>query len=132
MRAGRQRPELGLSEAAPHLQGHIYSVPVNIHRSNVLWYNPSLLEDAGIDGPPASIAEFIDALKAVEDGTQSIGVPLVIGGNAVPKRARELGVGALPLAMWNDFLFAGADGGGAEGLIHTGTSTEPVPRASHG
>ena len=118
MRAGRQRtnsvsPKQFLDQIT--YQGHIYSVPVNIHRSNVLWYNPSLLEDAGIDGPPASIAEFIDALKAVEDGTQSIGVPLVIGGNAVPKRARELGVGALPLAMWNDSLFAGADDGALKG-----------------
>src|SRR4029453_6577107 len=28
------------------VEGKIYSVPVNIHRSNVLWYNPKFLEQA--------------------------------------------------------------------------------------
>ncbi|TLN22196.1 carbohydrate ABC transporter substrate-binding protein, partial [bacterium] len=28
--------------------GNIYSVPVNIHRSNVLWYNPGLLKQNNI------------------------------------------------------------------------------------
>ena len=31
--------------------GNIYSVPVNIHRANVLWYNPSVLEEAGVQAP---------------------------------------------------------------------------------
>jgi ABC-type glycerol-3-phosphate transport system substrate-binding protein len=58
-------------------QGKIYSVPVNIHRSNVLWYNPKILEDAGISGPPKTIPEFIDALKRVRDETGK--VPLSLG-----------------------------------------------------
>jgi glucose/mannose transport system substrate-binding protein len=32
--------------------GHPYSVPVNIHRSNVLWYNPSVLKAAGVTANP--------------------------------------------------------------------------------
>jgi len=28
--------------------GHPYSVPVNIHRSNVMWYNPNVLKAAGV------------------------------------------------------------------------------------
>jgi glucose/mannose transport system substrate-binding protein len=32
--------------------GHPYSVPVNIHRSNVMWYNPAVLKDAGVAVPP--------------------------------------------------------------------------------
>src|SRR6185436_16655365 len=32
--------------------GHPWSVPVNIHRANVLWYNKTVLESQGID--PAS------------------------------------------------------------------------------
>ena len=122
-------------------------MPVNIHRSNVLWYNPStLLGDVllggrrtTLDGARGTGADSNSAIAGAEQSsmwlsdslalpgesapqpprgdrvTQSIGVPLVIGGNAVPKRARELGVGALPLAMWNDFLFAGADGGALKG-----------------
>jgi glucose/mannose transport system substrate-binding protein len=58
-------------------KGHIYSVPVNIHRSNVLWYNPDILKDAGVDGPPKTIADFITALKAVKDKTKK--VPLSLG-----------------------------------------------------
>jgi glucose/mannose transport system substrate-binding protein len=58
-------------------QGKIYSVPVNIHRSNVLWYNPGILKDAGISAPPKTIAEFITALKAVKDKTGK--VPLSLG-----------------------------------------------------
>lgn len=58
-------------------KGHIYSVPVNIHRSNVLWYNPDILKDAGVGGPPKSIADFITALKAVKDKTKK--VPLSLG-----------------------------------------------------
>ena len=33
------------------LDGNIYSVPVNIHRANVLWYNPTVLTDNGLDAP---------------------------------------------------------------------------------
>src|SRR5690606_21636576 len=36
------------------VDGSIYSVPVNIHRANLLWYNPAVLEEAGIDAPPAT------------------------------------------------------------------------------
>jgi glucose/mannose transport system substrate-binding protein len=32
--------------------GHPWSVPVDIHRSNVLWYRPSKLEAAGIAEAP--------------------------------------------------------------------------------
>ena len=32
--------------------GHPYSVPVNIHRSNVLWYNPKVLNEAGVTANP--------------------------------------------------------------------------------
>jgi len=32
--------------------GHPYSVPVNIHRSNVLWYNPKVLAAAGVTANP--------------------------------------------------------------------------------
>ena len=43
--------------------GNIYSVPVNIHRSNVLWANPTVLADAGIE-MPTTLDEFFTALYA--------------------------------------------------------------------
>ena len=45
--------------------GNIYSVPVNIHRANVLWYNPTLLSDLGVD-VPTSWDEFFAACDTIE------------------------------------------------------------------
>jgi glucose/mannose transport system substrate-binding protein len=54
----------------------IYSVPVNIHRSNVLWYNPAVLEEAGIDAPPTTWDEFLDQAETLEAADIT---PLTIG-----------------------------------------------------
>jgi glucose/mannose transport system substrate-binding protein len=56
-------------------EGAIYSVPVNIHRSNVMWYNPAKLEEWGITAP-TTWEEFF----AVCPTLQEAGVtPLVVG-----------------------------------------------------
>jgi glucose/mannose transport system substrate-binding protein len=47
-------------------QGKPYSVPVNIHRANVLWYNKQVFRDNGLK-PPDTFDDFFaaaDALKA--------------------------------------------------------------------
>lgn len=55
--------------------GNIYSVPVNIHRANVLWYNPKILKDNGI-AVPTSMTEWFAAM----DKLQAAGVtPLALG-----------------------------------------------------
>jgi glucose/mannose transport system substrate-binding protein len=46
--------------------GQIWSVPVNIHRANILWYNKKVFADAHLS-PPATFDDFFkaaDALKA--------------------------------------------------------------------
>ncbi len=50
------------------VDGAIYSVPSNIHRANVVWANPTVLEQAGIDPatPPASLDEWFTQLDAVQ------------------------------------------------------------------
>lgn len=67
--------EFGLTDVFPQdlidlvtVDGAIYSVPSNIHRSNVVWANPTVLEDAGIDpsAPPASMDEWIEQLETIE------------------------------------------------------------------
>jgi glucose/mannose transport system substrate-binding protein len=48
--------------------GEIYSVPSNIHRANVVWANPAVLEEAGLD-PAAtygSLDEWIADLRKVD------------------------------------------------------------------
>lgn len=47
-------------------EGQIYSVPVNIHRANVLWYNPALLDEVGVD-VPATWDDFLAACDAIEE-----------------------------------------------------------------
>ncbi len=55
--------------------GNIYSVPVNIHRANVLWYNPGILAANNIS-VPTSLAEWFTAM----DTLQAAGVlPLALG-----------------------------------------------------
>ncbi|WP_347548735.1 ABC transporter substrate-binding protein [Pseudalkalibacillus hwajinpoensis] len=55
--------------------GDIYSVPVNIHRGNVLWYNTKVFEENGVE-PPATFEEFFTAA----DKLQEAGVtPLALG-----------------------------------------------------
>ncbi|MGE5249751.1 MAG: ABC transporter substrate-binding protein [Bacteroidota bacterium] len=45
--------------------GHPYSVPVNIHRSNVMWYNPKVLSDAGVT-VPTTLDEFFAACEKIK------------------------------------------------------------------
>jgi glucose/mannose transport system substrate-binding protein len=58
------------------INGKIYSVPVNIHRSNLLYFNPKVLSAAGISAPPKTWAEFLTqaaTLKAAGKTAISIG-----------------------------------------------------------
>jgi glucose/mannose transport system substrate-binding protein len=57
-------------------KGDIYSVPVNIHRSNMLWYNKKIFADNSLQ-PPKTIDDFFK----VADALKKKGVtPLAVGG----------------------------------------------------
>lgn len=58
------------------VDGKIYSVPVNIHRANVVWANPTVLEDAGITAVPDSIDAWIDDMEKLKSG--GIDAPLAV------------------------------------------------------
>jgi len=45
--------------------GNIYSVPVNIHRANVMWYNPALLDELGVS-VPTTWDEFLASCEPIE------------------------------------------------------------------
>jgi glucose/mannose transport system substrate-binding protein len=47
-------------------KGVPYSVPVNIHRSNVMWYNKKLLADGGVDKPPTTWDEYWAAAEKLK------------------------------------------------------------------
>ncbi len=56
-------------------EGHPYSVPVNIHRANVLWYNKTVFDTNNID-PPESFDDFF----AAADKLKAAGItPLALG-----------------------------------------------------
>ncbi len=46
--------------------GHPYSVPVNIHRSNVMWYSPKVLQAAGVTLPSGGFANWNDFFAACD------------------------------------------------------------------
>ncbi|MBO0609059.1 ABC transporter substrate-binding protein [Myceligenerans salitolerans] len=72
--------EFGLTDAFPAdlverlstEDGAIYSIPSNIHRANVLWANPAVLEDAGLD--PSGEYEDLDAFIADLEELDEAGV----------------------------------------------------------
>ncbi|GAA1498546.1 ABC transporter substrate-binding protein [Paeniglutamicibacter kerguelensis] len=62
------------------VDGKIYSVPSNIHRSNVVWANVDVLKKAGLD--PAKPAENLDAWFADMDKIKAAGkTPLAVAGS---------------------------------------------------
>ncbi len=90
--AGKMEPisfifkDLGYLQAYPRglvdiisWHGEIYSAPVNIHRSNMLWYNKSLFARHGLRAPGS-----IDELAAVCRKLSGAGItPLALGDNGI-------------------------------------------------
>lgn len=79
-------------------EGGIYSVPVNIHRSNVLWNNPTVLADNGIEAP-ATWDEFFVACETL----QAAGItPLVVAEAWTVNHLWEsVALGVLGAEGWN-------------------------------
>ncbi|WP_419707151.1 ABC transporter substrate-binding protein [Promicromonospora sp. NFX87] len=78
--------EFGLTDAFPadlvdrlsSDDGAIYSIPSNIHRANVVWANPTVLEENGID--PSAQYEDLDAWITDLETLDAAGVtPLSVG-----------------------------------------------------
>ncbi len=108
----------GLEQAFPadllsllKYQDHYWGVPVNIHRSNVLWYNKAVFEANGVT-PPTNFDEFqqvAETLKAAgiqpyvlgtKDGWEAAHIfEDVLAGTLGPDGYRGLWTGATP---WTD------------------------------
>jgi glucose/mannose transport system substrate-binding protein len=54
-------------------EGKPYSVPVNIHRSNVMWYRPSRLAEVGVTEPPKTWDEFF----VIAEKLKAAGIPAI-------------------------------------------------------
>ncbi|MFI7703512.1 ABC transporter substrate-binding protein [Nonomuraea sp. NPDC049480] len=89
------------------VDGKIYSVPVNIHRSNVLWFNPAVLKDAGVAAAPKTIDEFVAALEKVKAKGK---IPLSIGSEwTVTHLLESVLLGSLGTDAYNALFKPGAN-----------------------
>jgi glucose/mannose transport system substrate-binding protein len=99
-----QFPE-GLLKMISDDQGNIYSVPVNIHRSNVMWFVASKLEEWGVT-VPTSWDEFVNTTcpSLREKGI----IPMAIGENWTQSHLWEsVALGVLGVEGYNG-LWTGA------------------------
>ena len=88
-------------------QGKLYSVPVNIHRANVLWYNPKTLKANGIT-VPRTWAQFVAALKKADDAGI---IPLAMGEQWTAQHLLEtVMIGALGPGGWSALWKANTQG----------------------
>ncbi|MFH0750846.1 MAG: extracellular solute-binding protein, partial [Chloroflexota bacterium] len=110
--------DIGLTDKLPKTliplisQGDdIFSVPVNIHRANVLWYNPKVLGDNGIEPPTTWDEFFVAAEKLKAAGV----IPLALGEQWTAMHLFEgVLLGSLGADKYNALWLAGADWGSAD------------------
>ncbi|KQR01022.1 ABC transporter substrate-binding protein [Deinococcus sp. Leaf326] len=81
-------------------KGGIWSVPVNVHRSNVMWYNPAKLKAWDVT-PPKTWAEFLTTCNTLK--AKGVAAPLVVGENWTQQHLWEnVMVGSLGADGWQN------------------------------
>jgi len=91
--------------------GHPYSVPVNIHRSNVMWYNPAVLAAAGVE-VPATMDEFFAACEKIQAAGK---ICLSLGPQWTAMHLLEnIMIGSLGAEKWGALWAPGADWSSAD------------------
>jgi putative multiple sugar transport system substrate-binding protein len=95
--------------------GHPYSVPVNIHRSNVMWYNPKVLSAAGVTMPAGGFATYDDFFAACEKVKAAGKTCLALGPAWTAEHLFEnVMIGTLGADGWNKLWLPGADWSSAD------------------
>ncbi len=80
-------------------RGGIWSVPVNIHRSNVMWYVPANLKRWGVE-PPRTWDEFLATCQVLKG--KGVKAPLALGENWTVNHLWEsVALGVLGPEGWN-------------------------------
>ena len=93
------------------VDGAIYSVPVNIHRSNVMWYMIDNVEEWGID-VPATWAEFLEVCPTIQEAGV---VPLIVAEAWTVNHLWEsVALGVLGPEGWNSIWTGELDPAGPE------------------
>jgi glucose/mannose transport system substrate-binding protein len=93
-----QFPE-GLLKLISDAEGNIYSVPVNIHRSNVMWFVPGKLTEWGVTVPK----DWDEFVTTTCPALQAKGVtPIAVGENWTQSHLWEsVALGSLGVDGWN-------------------------------
>lgn len=83
--------------------GHYYSIPVDVHRSNVVWYNKNLLDKNGIK--PATLITW-EAFFTAADKLKSRGIkyPIQIGESWTLAHAFEQIVASEGISFYEDWV----------------------------
>jgi glucose/mannose transport system substrate-binding protein len=68
------------------IDGKIWAVPVNIHRANLLWYDPQVLAKLGISGPPKTWKDFLEQAAVIKAKGLT---PLTVGPEWTQKQLLE-------------------------------------------
>ena len=95
--------------------GKVYSVPLDIHRANVLWYNKTVFTANGIANPPTTWAEF----KTDADILKGKGITPIAVGN---------GGGIWPTGMLFETALIGELGADGFAGLWTGTTSWSDPK----
>ena len=76
--------ELGLEKVFPKtllklvkIGGHYYSIPLNIHRANWLWYNKHIFDELGLK-PPKTVDELLEVCKIIKEKKPDVW-PIALG-----------------------------------------------------
>jgi glucose/mannose transport system substrate-binding protein len=95
--------------------GHPWSVPVNIHRANVLWYNKSVMDANAID---TSTLSTFEGWQAAADKLKAAGVtPLALGDNgpwAAVHLFEVVAIGTMGAEKYKGLWDGTTDWGGAD------------------
>jgi glucose/mannose transport system substrate-binding protein len=85
------------------IQGHYYSVPIDVHRTNLVWYNKPLLDKHHID--PSTLTTW-DAFFAAAETLRSKGVtaPIQLGVNWTASHVFECIMAGLGMPAYQDWI----------------------------
>jgi glucose/mannose transport system substrate-binding protein len=92
-----------LVQTMSRIDGRYYSVPIDVHRTNVLWYNKRILDKHGID--PASLTSWkalFEAADKVRDG--GLRDPFHVGQNWTVSIVLESIMASLGMSAYEDWI----------------------------
>lgn len=85
------------------IDGHYYSVPVNIHRNNVVWYSTAVLDDAGVNA--SEIENWTDFFAACDLlVTAGYTKPIALGESWTAVHTFEQILASYGMSFYEDFI----------------------------